>query len=155
MFRLKNSSLLVIIGLAIIGSQSIADLPYAVAQGSLEESLNTQMSNVDSAADKDTSKAQEALAEKFSVPKEEIQSLLNEKLTYGNIAALLAVSSASGKAKQDILELVKSGKKWGEIANQLGVDLGVVVAEVQEVDSKLSGKATAKQKRKIKFPPGT
>jgi len=155
MFGLKRSLFLVIVGLAIMGFQLSAGSWYAMAQGSVEESLNTQISQFDERANKDTSKAQEALAEQFSVSKEEIQSLLNEKLTYGNVATLLAVCSASGKAKQDVLELLKSGKKWGEIANQLGVDLGAVVAKVEEAGNKIGAEASAKPRRKIKFAPGT
>jgi hypothetical protein len=155
MFGLKRSLFLVIVGLAIMGSVWIEGPRYVMAQGSPEESLNTQISQFDERANKDNSKAQEVLAEQFGVPKEEIQSLLNEKLTYGNVAALLAVCSASGKPKQDVLELLKSGKKWGEIANQLGVDLGAVVAKVEEAGNKIGAEVSAMPKRKKKFAPGT
>jgi hypothetical protein len=143
------------IGLAIMGFQLSVAPPYAMGQGSAEENLYTQISKFDEEANKDANKAQEALAEQFSVPKEEIQSLLNEKLTYGNVATLLAVSAASGKTKQEVLELVKSGKKWGEIANQLGVDLGGLVAKIEEAGNKVGAEASAKPKRKPKFAPGT
>jgi hypothetical protein len=155
MFGLKRSLLLVMVGLAIMGFQLSVAPPYAMAQGSAEENFYAQINKFDDEAKKDPSKAQEALAEQFNVPKEEIQSLLSEKLTYGNAAALLAVCSASGKAKQDVLELLKSGKKWGEIANQLGVDLGAVVAKVEAAGNKIGAEASAQPKRKPKFAPGT
>ena len=155
MFGLKRSVLLAMVGLAILGFQLSIAPPYAMAQGSAEENLYTQIGKFDEGANKDTNKAQEALVEQFGVSKEEIQSLAGEKLTYGNVAALLAVSSASGKTKQEVLELVKSGKKWGEIANQLGVDLGAVVAKVEEAGSKVGAEASVKSKRKPKFAPGT
>jgi DNA-binding NarL/FixJ family response regulator len=155
MFGWKRSLLLVMAGFAIVGFQLSADPPSAMAQGSAEENLYTQISKFDEEANKNTDKAQEALAEQFGVPKEEIQSLLNEKLTYGNVAALLAVSSASGKTQQEVLGLVKSGKKWGEIANQLGVNLGAVVAKVEEAGNKVGAEASAKPRRKPKFAPGT
>jgi len=155
MFGSKRFLLLGIVGLAIIGFQLSVAPPYAMGQGSAEENLYTQISKFDEEANKDAKKAQETLAEQFNVSKEEIQSLLNEKLTYGNAATLLAVSAASGKTKQEVLELVKSGKKWGEIANQLGVDLGAVVAKVEEAGSKVGAEASVKSKRKPKFAPGT
>ncbi len=155
MFGLKRSLLLVMAGLAILGFQLSVAPPYAMAQGSAEENFYAQINKFDEGANKDTNKAQEALAEQFNVSKEEIQSLLGEKLTYGNVAALLAVSSASGKPKQEVLELVKSGKKWGEIAKQLGVDLGAMSAKIEEAGSKVGAEASAKSKRKPKFAPGT
>ena len=156
MLRCKSSLLfMMVVGLALVGSQFLAGPRYCMAQGSAEENLNAEISKVDEAAGKDPGKAEEALQEQFGVQKEEIQSLLNDKLSYGNIAALLAVSSASGKANQDVLGSVKSGKKWGEIAGQYGVDLGVVIAKVQEVGNKASGEAAVKPKRKMKFAPGT
>lgn len=156
MLRLKRSLLFaVIVGLALVGSQLLTGPRYCLAQGSAEENLNAEISKIDEGASKDAGKAEEALQEQFGVQKEEIQSLVNDKLSYGSIAALLAVSSTSGKAKQDVLDLVKSGKKWGEIASQVGADLGAVVAKVQEVGNKVSGEAAAKPKRKMKFAPGT
>jgi hypothetical protein len=155
MLRLKRSLPLAgITGLVLFLSLFITGPRYAMAQGS-EESLNTEIGRIDEGASKDATKADEALKEQFGVSKEEIQPLLNEKLSYGNIAALLAVSSLSGKAKQDVLGLIQSGKKWGEITSQMGVDLGAVVAKAQEVGNKVSGEATAKPKRKMKFAPGT
>lgn len=155
MSRLKSCSLLMVFALTIVGPQWIAGVQDALAQDSQEENLVVEMGKIDMAAGQDNSKAQEALAESFSLPKEEIQGLLDAKLSYGNIAALLALSSASGKERPEVLGLLQSGKNWGEIADQLGVDLGAVVAKVQDVDSKLSTKATAKKKRKMRFPPGT
>ena len=156
MFRLKSSLLFImVVGLVLVGSQLLDGPRYCMAQGPAEENLNAEISRIDEGASKDAGKAEEALQEQFGVQKEEIQSFLNDKLSYGNIAALLAVSSASGKAKQDVLGSVKSGKKWGEIASQYGVDLGAVVAKVQEVGNKVSGEAAAKPKRKMKFAPGT
>jgi len=155
MFRLKSSWLLAaIVGLALVGSWFIAGPRYCMAQ-SPEDALNVEISRIDEGASKDTSKAEEALSEQFGVPKEEVRSLVNEKVSYGNVATLLAVSSVSGKAKQDVLGLVKSGKNWGEITSQLGVDMGAVVAKVQEAGNKVSGEAVAKPKRKMKFAPGT
>lgn len=157
MLRLKSSLLLaVIVGLASVGFQFMTYPQYCMAQVSAtEENLNAEISTINEAASKDASKAEGVLKEQFGVQQEAIQSLLNEKLSYGDIAALLAASSTSGKAKEDVLGMVKSGKKWGEIADQLGVPLNTVVAKVQEVGNKVSGEAAAKPKRKMKFAPGT
>lgn len=125
------------------------------AQGSAEDSLNEEIAKIDSEASKDADKTEGALKEHFGATQEEIQPLLGEKVNYGTIAAILATSSVSGKSRQDILELVKSGKKWGEITSQVGADLGAVLAQVQEVGKKVVGETAIKPKRKMKFAPGT
>jgi len=138
------------------GSQMLSAPSPCLAQGSAADVLNEEIGRIDAEASKDAGKAEEALMGQFGVQKEEIQSYLNDdKISYGNIAALLATSSVSGKPKQDVLGLVKSGKNWGEISGQLGVDPGAIVAQVQEVGKKLGGEAAAKPKRKMKLAPGT
>lgn len=137
------------------GSQILSSPLPCLAQGSVEDVLSEEIGRIDSEASKDAGKVEEALMGQFGVQKEEIQSYLNDKISYGNIAALLATSSASGKPKQDVLGLLKSGKKWEEISGQLGADPGAIVAQVQEVGKKLGGEAAAKPKRKMKFAPGT
>lgn len=156
MWRWNRSWLWLIIAcLALIGPQLLSAPQPCMAQTAAEDTLNAEIGKIDDEASKDVNKADEALKEQFGTAKEEIQSFLNEKLSYGNIAALLATSANSGKPKQDVLGLVKSGKKWGEIAGQLGADLEVILTQVQEVGKKVSAEAAAKPKRKMKFAPGT
>jgi hypothetical protein len=141
--------------LTLGGSQILGGPSYCLAQGSAEEGLKEEISKIDSEAGKDASKVEEALTGQFGLQKQDLQPLLEEKVSHGNIAALLATSAATGKARQDILGLLKSGKNWGEIAGATGADLGAVLAQVQEVGKKVGGEATAKPKRKMKFAPGT
>lgn len=157
MFRWKRMQVFVVTAcVSLVMPQILSGPPCSMAQGSAtEDDLSAEIGKIDYEATKDANKAEEALQEQFGVAKEEIQTLLGEKLSYGNIAALLAASSISGKTRQDVLVMVKSGKNWGEIANQLGGDLGVILAKTQEVGNKLGAEATARPKRKMKFAPGT
>ncbi|MDH7499561.1 MAG: hypothetical protein QHH30_04165 [candidate division NC10 bacterium] len=142
--------------LAWAGLLVLSGAEYCLAQGSAaEEELKGEIGKIDAEAGKDASKVEEAIQGQFGVQPEEIQSLLKEKVGYGDMAALLAASATSGKARQEILGLLKSGKNWAEIAGNIGSDLEVVLAQVQEVSKKVSGEATAKPKRKMKFAPGT
>jgi len=142
--------------LSLVGLLMLSSPKVGMAQGSAaEEGLKEEISKIDAEAGKEASKVEEAIKGQFGVQQEEIQSLLNEKVSYGGITAVLAASATSGKARQDILGLLKSGKNWGEIAAAVGADLGAVLAQVQEVSKKVAGEATAKPKRKMKYAPGT
>ena len=147
--------IMVMVCLMLAGTQLLSAPQSSFAQSSTEDSLNEEIVKIDGEASKDAAKTEGALTEQFGATKEEIQPLLGEKVNYGTVAAILATSSVSGKSKQDVLGLVKSGKKWGEIASQVGADLGAVLAQVQEVGKKVMGETAAKPKRKMKFAPGT
>jgi len=143
-------------GLILVGAQALLVSQPCFAQGTgSEEALDEEINRIDSEAGKDAAKVEEALKNQFGVQGGNIQPLLAEKVSYGNIAAVLAASATSGKPKQDVLGLVRSGKKWGEIATAIGADLGSILAQVQEVSKKVGADATARPKRRMKFAPGT
>jgi len=125
------------------------------AQASPEEGLREVVAKIDGAASSDVGRVEEALIQEFGVKREDLQPLLEEKLSYGNIAVLLATAASSGKERQEVLNLLKRGKSWTEIAAATGTDLGPILAKVQEVSKKMEGETTAKPKRKMKFAPGT
>jgi len=157
MSQFKGPFFLVAIACMIFFGSQILSVPRpCLAQGSgSEEALDEEISRIDSEAGKDANKVEEALRGEFGIQKQDLQSFLEEKVSYGNIAAVLAASATSGKPKQDVLGLVKSGRKWGEIAGAIGADLGSILAQVQEVGKKVSGEAAAKPKRRMKYAPGT
>lgn len=157
MLRFHRQLFLMAMVCLIFGGTHILCPPQAsFAQSSgAEEVLAEEITKIDSEAGKDVERVEEALTGQFGVQKQDIQSLLDEKVSHGNIAAMLAVSASSGKPRQDVLGMVKSGKKWAEIADATGTPLESILTQVQEVSKKVSGEATAKPKRKMKFAPGT
>jgi len=79
-----------------------------------------------------------SLSEKFNVPKSAIQNLRTQKLGFGEISILLALSQATGKSTLQLLQKFKSGEGWGKIAKDEGVKLGQVISAVERANPAFS-----------------
>jgi hypothetical protein len=66
----------------------------------------------------------EKLSAEFGVEKDEVRSLREKGLGWGEVRHALAISRKSGKPVADILKLREGGMGWGEIAKKEGVRLG-------------------------------
>lgn len=72
----------------------------------------------------------QSLTEKFNVSESTIRELRAQKLGYGEISILLALSKATGKSTSELLQRHKAGEGWGKIANDYGVKLGPIISSV-------------------------
>ena len=70
------------------------------------------------------------LAETYNVPPSTIRDLKAQKLGYGEISILLALSKATGKSTSELLQRHKAGEGWGKIAKDEGVKLGPIISSV-------------------------
>lgn len=100
-----------------------------------EKDLKNAAKKIDKAAvsPEGAEKVVQNLSEKFKVPESTIHDLRAQKLGFGEISILLALSQATGKSTSELLQKFKGGEGWGKIAMDEGVKLGPVISEVERV----------------------
>jgi len=113
--------------------------PVALAKDT-EQDLRNAAQKIDKAAASPlgAEKVTKKLSEKFSVPESTIQNLRAQKLGFGEISILLALSQATGRSTAELLQRFKAGQGWGKIAKDEGVKLGQIVSAVEKANPAIS-----------------
>jgi len=106
-----------------------------------EQDLKVAAQRIDKAAvsPQGAEKVIASLSEKFKVPQSTIQDFRAQKLGFGEISILLALSEATGKPTSQLLQKFKSGEGWGKIAMNEGVKLGPVISAVERANPNIGG----------------
>jgi hypothetical protein len=117
--------------LACLAAPAVAETPSAASP------VNSQGTSV---LDAGTSPAESAfiarLAGDYGVQKEEIQTLRNWGLDWGEIGRGLAVSRRAGRGLSEVMTLRSSGAGWEDIARSFGFRSGDVDADVLAVNQR-------------------
>jgi len=105
-----------------------------------EQDLRNAAQKIDKAATspRGAEKVVASLCDKFNVPQSTIRDLRAQKLGFGEISILLALSQATGKSTAELLQRFKAGQGWGKIAKDEAVNLGQVVSAVQKANPAFS-----------------
>jgi hypothetical protein len=114
-----------------------------------EKDLKDAARKIDKAAasPEGAQKVTKSLSEKFIVPPATIREFRAQKMGYGEIGILLALSQATGKAPSQLLQRFKSGEGWGKIAKSEGVKLGSVISAVEKANSPSSAAKSKSSER--------
>jgi hypothetical protein len=125
----KSFACLILIASLALGSS------LALAKDT-EKDLKDAARKIDKAAasPEGAEKVAKSLSEKFSVPPATIREFRAQKMGYGEIGILLALSQATGKTPSELLQRFKSGEGWGKIAKSEGVKLGPVISAVEKAN---------------------
>ncbi len=129
----KGLTAFLIVSLVLITSLAFAN--------DTEHDLKVAAQRIDKAAvsPQGAEKVIASLSEKFKVPQSTIQDLRAQKLGFGEISILLALSEATGKPASQLLQQFKSGEGWGKIAMSEGVKLGPVISAVERANPDIGG----------------
>jgi len=147
------TALLLIASLALCSSTALAK--------DTEKDLKNAAQKIDKAAASPggTEKVTKRLSEKFTVPPSTIREFRAQKMGYGEIGVLLALSQATGKTPTQLLQRFRSGEGWGKIAKSEGVKLGQVISAVERANppssaakSKGTGRGESGNVREAKPP---
>jgi len=113
--------------------------PVASAKDT-EQDLRNAAQKIDKAAasPRGAKKVVTSLSEKFNITPSTIRDLRGQKLGFGEISILLALSQTTGKPISELLERFKSGQGWGKIAKDEGIKLGQVISAVQKANPAFS-----------------
>jgi len=123
--------------------------PAALAKDT-DQDLRNAAQKIDKAAasPRGAEKVVTSLSEKFNVPQSTIRDLMAQKLGFGEISILLALSQATEKSTSQLLQKFKSGEGWGKIAKDEGVKLGQVVSAVEKANPAFSERGPKAERRK-------
>jgi len=128
-----SAALILIASLALCSSMAWAK--------DTEKDLRNAAQKIDKAAasPEGAEKVTKSLSEKFTVPPSTIREFRAQKMGYGEIGILLALSQATGKTPSQLLQRFRSGEGWGKIAKSEGVKLGRVISAVEKANPPSSG----------------
>ncbi len=128
-------------GLATFLIASLMLITSLAFANNTEQDLKVAAQRIDKAAvsPQGAEKVIASLSEKFKVPQSTIQDLRAQKLGFGEISILLALSEATGKPASQLLQQFKSGEGWGKIAMNEGVKLGRVISAVERANPEIGG----------------
>jgi hypothetical protein len=120
--------------LLLIASLSVCS--FTALAKDTEKDLKNAAQKIDKAAASPggAEKVTKSLSEKFTVPPSTIREFRAQKMGYGEIGILLALSQATGKTPTQLLQRFRSGEGWGKIAKSEGVKLGQVISSVERAN---------------------
>lgn len=143
-----------LIAVALLISMAMAAQEADLQRAAREVNLESQMPG-------GVERVTERLSNQFNVPRETITDLRGQRLGFGEIAILLALSQRTGRSTDELLQEFRSGKGWGRIARDNNLNLGSVVSDVNRAapsrrDTDTSGRpARVEAPHPVPGPPTT
>jgi hypothetical protein len=86
-------------------------------------------------------------SERFGVGTETLADLRAERFGYGEISHALVLSEMTERSQNEIMEMRRAGKGWGEIADELGVKLREATREVNRERRRINKELSREERR--------
>jgi len=145
----RNVLGIVCLGVILIGGASLGR-----AQEKAKEEAREEVGKQERLRDRERileneGKILEKYAGRYGVDIDILADLRAQRLGYGEISHALVLSEMTGKSLDEIVAMRQADKGWGQIADELGVNLGKVTKEVKREHRRIRSELTAEERRAL------